>query len=98
MRAATYSPPRNVRTLREVVATESPCHTLTVSSLCVTSMHSMTVREEKSRHDHLTLRLDEKLAAELRRVAQLNDRSVSAQVRQFIRDGLRDHLQEGVAA
>ena len=58
----------------------------------------MTVREEKSRAEHLTLRLDEKLVAELRRVAVQNDRSVSAEVRQALRDYLRQFAPQEEAA
>jgi predicted transcriptional regulator len=58
----------------------------------------MTVHEEKSRAEHLTLRLDEKLVSELRRVALANDRSVSAEARRAIRDYLRQFaLQEEAA-
>lgn len=71
---------------------------MTVLPLCVTDTHSMTVREEKSRAEHITLRLDEKLASELRRVAVQNDRSVSAEVRQALRDYLRQFQVQDVAA
>lgn len=39
---------------------------------------------------HLTLWVDRRLNDELRRVAELNDRSVSAEARQALRDYLRD--------
>ncbi len=53
----------------------------------------MTVSEPKVKSVHLTLRLDERLADELRRIARLNDRSVSAQTRQFLRDALREYAE-----
>lgn len=39
---------------------------------------------------HITLRLDERLVDELRRVARQNDRSVSAEARQALRNYLRE--------
>jgi hypothetical protein len=58
----------------------------------------MTVPGEKSSAAFLSLRLDERLKQELERVARLNERSVSGQARQLIRDGLRDYANEEVAA
>lgn len=40
--------------------------------------------------EHLTLWVDSRLASELRRVAKQNDRTLSAEVRQAIRDYLRE--------
>lgn len=52
------------------------------------------MQEEKSSGGALiAFRLDERLKAELERVARLNERSVSGQVRQFLRDGLRDYAE-----
>lgn len=65
-----------------------------MSGLCVRTPHSMTVSEEKVKSIHITLRLDERLVSELRRVAKENDRSVSAEARL----ALRDYLREPVAA
>ena len=48
------------------------------------------VTTAKARSEHITLRLDEKIVVELRRVAALNDRSVSSQVRILLRDALRE--------
>ena len=58
----------------------------------------MTVRDETVKPEHITLRLDDKLAAELRRVALLNDRSVSAETRQALRDYLRQFAAQEEAA
>jgi predicted transcriptional regulator len=52
--------------------------------------HSMTVSEEDVKAVHLTLRIDERLVDELKRVAKENDRSLSAEARQAFRDYLRD--------
>lgn len=52
----------------------------------------MTVSEENVKAMHLTLRLDERLVTELKRVAKENDRSVSAEARQALRDYLRDRV------
>lgn len=48
----------------------------------------MTVRAEDVKPQHLTLRLDQALVAELRRRAERNDRSVSAEARIAIREYL----------
>jgi hypothetical protein len=59
----------------------------------------MTVHDNVSRPEAVvTLRIEERLKTELERVARLNDRSVSAQVRQMIRDGLRDYAENEAAA
>ena len=48
----------------------------------------MTVSAEEVKAQHITLRLDERLVVELRRSAKRNDRSVSAEARQAIREYL----------
>ena len=53
----------------------------------------MTVSEENVKAVHLTLRLDERLVSDLRRMARDNDRSVSAEVRRALRDYLRDYSE-----
>jgi predicted transcriptional regulator len=54
----------------------------------------MPVPDKNGKSVHITLRLDERLVAELRRTAKQNDRSVSAEARQ----ALRDYLSQPVAA
>jgi len=58
----------------------------------------MTVRDEKSSDTFLNIRLEERLKQELDRVAKLNERSLSGQARQLIKDGLRDYAGAEEAA
>lgn len=53
----------------------------------------MTVSTEEVKPQHLTLRLDQRLVAELRRKAKHNDRSVSAEARQAIREYVDDRKE-----
>lgn len=55
-----------------------------------TSLDTSPVDAAEAESVHLTLWVDRRLADELRRVAKLNDRTVSAEVRQALRDYLRD--------
>jgi len=56
----------------------------------------MTVQSESVKAEHITLRLEERLVSELRRVAKMNDRSVSAEARQALRNYLRQYAEESV--
>ena len=58
----------------------------------------MTVRDEKSSDATLNIRVDERLKQELERVARLNERSLSGQARQLIKDGLRGYAPAEEAA
>lgn len=57
----------------------------------------MTVHDEKVKAEHITLRLEERLVSDLKRVAKANDRSVSAEARQALRNYLRDFAEEAAA-
>jgi hypothetical protein len=55
-----------------------------------TSIESSPAEEVEPEQVHTTIRLERRLFDELRRVARLNDRSVSAEIRQALRDHLRE--------
>lgn len=51
----------------------------------------MTVPEGERKEKAISFRIDARIVDELQRVAKENDRSVSAEVRQALRNHLRDY-------
>lgn len=58
----------------------------------------MTVPPEQVKPQHVTLRLEENLLDELRKCAERNDRSLSAEVRIAVRQYLNGELSKGDGA
>lgn len=56
--------------------------------MCYNITHSMTVPNPQTKTEWVSLRLEEDLVREIRRIAREEDRTVSAQVRRMLRKAL----------